>query len=140
MVQGQIHIGQCLGLYALGCVHHQHRAVTGRKAAGYLIVKVYMSRGVDKVENVFIPILCLIYGADSLGFDGDSTLPLQIHIVQHLLLHLPAGQQAGLLNDTVSQGGLAVVDMCYDTKISDFTLVNVGHIGSFLTFRFLTVY
>ena len=140
MVQGQIHIGQCLGLYALGCIHHQHRAVTGRKAAGYLIVKVYVSGGVDKVENVFIPILCLIYGADRLGFDGNPALPLQIHIVQYLFLHLPAGQQAGFLNDTVSQGGLAVVDVCYDTKISDFTLVNVGHIGSFLTFRFLTVY
>jgi len=32
-----VYIGQCLGLYALGGIHHQQSPLTGRQAAGNLV-------------------------------------------------------------------------------------------------------
>ncbi len=117
VIQCQIHIGQGLGFNALGRVHHQNSTVTGRQRAADLIIKVHMPRRVNQVKNVLLPILGLIYGAHGLGLDGDAPLPLQFHIIQHLGLHLPAGQKPGTLNDPVRQCGLAVVNMGHDAKI-----------------------
>ena len=39
-----------------------------------------------------------------LGKDRDAALTLQIHIVQHLILHLTLGQKACFLNNTVRKG------------------------------------
>ena len=124
VVQGQVHVGQSLGLDALGGVHYQDRAVAGRQASGHLVVKVNVSRSVDQVENILAAVLGLVNGAHGLRFDGDAALPLQVHIVENLFLHLPAGQKAGFLNNPVRQGGFAVVDMGDDTKVANFALVN----------------
>ena len=91
MIQRQIHIGQGLGLDTLGGIHHQYGPVTGRQASGYLIIKVHMPRGVNQIENVFLSVFSLINRTHRLGLDSDSPFSFQIHIVQHLRLHLPAG-------------------------------------------------
>ena len=124
MIQGQIGVGQGLGLNALGAVHHQDGAVTGRQGPGNLIVKVHMARGVDEVENILLAVLRLVDNAGGLGLDGDASLPLNIHIVQHLRLHFPLRQCAGQLNDPVRQGGLAVINVRNDAKISDSALID----------------
>ena len=103
VVQRQINIGQCLCLNALCRIHDENRTVAGRKAAGHLVIEVYMSWCIDQVECVFFPVICLINRADRLRFDRDATLSLQLHIVKHLLLHLPAGQKSCHLNDAVCQ-------------------------------------
>ena len=69
---------------------HQDGSVAGCQTAGNLIIKVYMSGSVDQVKNIFLPVLCLIYGTHCLRFDGNASLPLQVHVVQDLLLHLSA--------------------------------------------------
>ena len=66
MIQCQIYIGQRLGLNSLGCIHHQNGTVTGCKASGYLIVKVYMSGSVYQIKNILLPILCFINNTDGL--------------------------------------------------------------------------
>jgi len=83
-----------------------------------------MSWGVDQVKNIFFSIFCVIDGADSLGLDGNAALPLQIHVVQYLRLHLAAGQKAGHLDDAVCQSGFAVVNVGDDTEIADLALVH----------------
>ena len=103
VVQRQIDIGQCLCLNALCRIHDENRTVAGRKAAGHLVVEIHMSRCIDQVECVFFPVICPINRADCLRFDRDATLPLQLHIVKHLLLHLPAGQKSCHLDDAVCQ-------------------------------------
>ena len=90
MVQSQIDICQGLSLNALGCIHYQDGSIAGCQTAGNLIIKVYVSGSVDQVKNIFLPVLCLIYGTHCLRFDGNASLPLQIHVVQDLLLHLSA--------------------------------------------------
>ena len=84
-----------------------------------------MSRGVDKVQGVCLPVLGLIAEGDGPGLDGDAPLPLQIHVVQQLTLHLPLGDGAAGLQQPVRQSGLAVVNMGNDGKIPDFTLIHI---------------
>ena len=101
MIQCQINVGKCLCLYALRRIHHKDRSVTGCKASGYLVVKIHMTRCIDQVEDIFLSVVRLIDDTDCLGFDGNATLPLQIHIVQNLCLHLTAGQGSGSFYDTI---------------------------------------
>ena len=122
MVQGQVYIGQGLGLNPLGGIHHQHGPIAGRQGTADFIVKVHMSRGVNQVQNIFLPILRLIYGADCLGLDGNPPLPLQVHIVENLGLHLPACEKSRVFDDAVRQSGLAVIYMGNNAKIPDFAL------------------
>ena len=82
-----------------------------------------MSRGVDQIEHILFPVVRFVYRTDCLRFDRDTSFPLQIHIVQDLGLHLTACQKPCHLDDAVCQSRLAVVNMCNDTKISDFTLI-----------------
>ena len=127
MIQSQVHVRQRLRLDSLGSIHHQHRSVAGRQRPAHLIIKIHMTGRIDQVQDILLSILCLINGPHRLGLDGDSSFPLQIHIVQHLLLHLPAGEQSRFLDDPVRQRGFAVVNVGDNTKISDFALI-YGHV------------
>ena len=123
VLQGQIGVGQGLGLDALGGVHHQDGALTGRQRAGDLVVEVHMARGVDEVELILLPVLSPVIELDRPGLDGDAPLPLQVHVVQQLALHLPLGDGVALLDQPVGEGGFAMVDMGDDTEIADLALV-----------------
>ena len=76
VIQSQIHIGQSLCLDPLRRIHYKDSAVTGRQTSGYLIVKVHMSRSVDQIENILVPVLGLVHGADCLGLNSYTSLPL----------------------------------------------------------------
>ena len=82
MLHGQVGVGQGLGLDALGGVYDEHRAVAGGQGAGDLVVKVHMTRGVDKVQVIGLSVLRRIFQADGPGLDGNAPLPLQVHVVQ----------------------------------------------------------
>ena len=123
MIQGQVGIGQGLGLYPLGGVHHQHRPLAGGQGPGDLVIEVHMARGVDEVQGVDFPVLRLIKQVDGPGLDGDAPLTLQVHIVQELVFHFPLGDGVALLQQAVRQGGLAVVDVGDDGKIADVGLI-----------------
>ena len=62
VLQGQVGVGQGLGLHALGGVHHQDGALAGGQGAGDLIVEVHVARGVDEVEGIGLAVLGLIVG------------------------------------------------------------------------------
>ena len=123
MVQRQVHIRQRLRLHPLRRVHHEDRSVAGGKASGDFIVKVHMPRSIDEIEDILLPVVRLIHRPDCLGFDRDASLPLQVHVVQHLGLHLAAGQKPGHLDDPVCQGGFPVIDMRNNTKVPYLTLI-----------------
>ncbi len=127
MIQRQIYVRQRLGLDALRRIHHKDCAVTGCQTAAHLIVKIHMPGRVDQIEHILIAILGIVDNTHRLGLDRDTALPLQLHVVQHLRLHLPAGQQSRLFYDSVRQRRFTVIDMRYDTKIPDLTLVYGCH-------------
>ena len=118
MIDGQVKIGYRLGLYALGSVHHQKCSLAGGYGAGHLVGEVHVARSVDEVEDVFLTFI-IVHHLYRVALDGDAFLPLQIHGIQHLILHLPLRKGVGALQQTVRQSTLAMVDMGYYAKIPD---------------------
>ena len=74
---------------------------------------------VHQVEHIIPPVFGAVFQPHGLGLDGDPALTLQIHGVEHLLLHLALGKAAAHLDQTVRQRGLAVIDMGNDGEIAD---------------------
>ena len=125
-VNGQVGVGQGLGLHALAGIHHQHGPLAGGETPAHLIVKVHMARGVDKVQGIGFPIVGKIVQLDGGGLDGDAPLPLQIHGVKKLVGPLAAFHRVALVHQPVRQSGLAVVNVGDDGKIANSGLL--GHI------------
>ena len=134
MIQCQINIRQRLRLDTLCCIYDQNRPITGSKTSGNLIVKIDMPWCIDQVKNIFFSIISLINDSYSLRLDRDTSLSLKLHIIQHLRLHLTFCQCTRLLNNTVSQSGLAMVYMCNNAEITNFALVY--HSAKFLLMYF----
>src|SRR5260370_38620615 len=55
---------------------------------------------------------------DAFRFDSDAALALQVHRGEHLLVHLALAERAGHFQQTVSQRGLAVVNVRDDAEIA----------------------
>ena len=47
-----------------------------------------MTRCINEVKLIGLAIFCLIIKANSLGFNGDAALFLDIHIIEDLFFHL----------------------------------------------------
>lgn len=78
-----------------------------------------MPRGIDEVELVSLTIFSLVIQGDRLCLDGDATLALYIHRVEHLLLELAIGQAAADLDDAIREGRLAMIDVGDDREVTD---------------------
>ena len=89
VVQRQVGVGQRLRLHALGGVHHQQRALACRQAARDLVGKVHVAGRINQIQLVGFPIPRLVENPHGTGFDGDATLPLEVHVVEHLLAKFP---------------------------------------------------
>ena len=74
-----------------------------------------MSRGVDKIQFVGLAIV-LVFHLNGVTFYGDTTLFLQIHVVEHLAFRNLYG--IGEFQQTVGNSALTMVDMSNDTKVS----------------------
>ena len=76
-----------------------------------------MAGRVAQVELVSLAVLRGVHHADGVGLDGDAALPFQVHGVEDLGLHLARGERSGEFQQTVSQRGLAVVDVRDDRDV-----------------------
>ena len=77
-----------------------------------------MAGGVDQVQLVVDPFVMKIH-LDGVALDRDAAFPLQVHVVEHLVLHVLAGDGAGDLQQPVGQGALTMVDMGDNAEIAD---------------------
>ena len=126
VVDGQVGIGQRLRLHALAGVHHQQRALARGQRARDLVAEVHVARRVDQVELVGVAVLGLVHHAHGVRLDGDAALPLQVHIVQDLGLHLAPGHRAGQLQQPVAQRRLSVVDVGDNREVAKKACVHGG--------------
>ena len=78
-----------------------------------------MAGGVDQIEVVRLAILGGVLQRGGLRLDGDATLFLDVHRVQHARFHFTGGQPLTALDQLVGQRRLTVVDVRDDGKISD---------------------
>ena len=100
---------------AFGGVHQHQRAVHHVEDAFDLAAEIGVARGVDDVDAGVLP-----DHRGGLGQDGDAALALEIVGVHRALGHpLILAEGAGLLQQAVDQGGLAVVDMGDDGDVAE---------------------
>jgi hypothetical protein len=74
-------------------------------------VEVDVSRRIDQIQNIFFAVVRLVGQTHRRQLDRDAPFPLEIHLVEHLLLHLTRGQCACIFQDAVCERRLAVIDM-----------------------------
>ena len=113
VVYGLVEVGDGLGLDALGRIHHQQRTLAGSDGTGDFVAEVHVAGSVDKIEDV-----ALVLHLDCVALDSNALLALQIHIVQHLSLHIALAQRLRQFKQTVGKGGLTVIDVCDNAEIA----------------------
>lgn len=73
-----------------------------------------MSRSIDEIELDSLPLHT--YGSE---LDRDTSLTLEIHLIEGLRLHLTLLESTSDLHETISEGRLAMIDMSNDTEVAD---------------------
>ena len=73
-----------------------------------------MSRSIDEIELNSLPLHT--YWSE---LDSDTSLTLEIHLIEGLRLHLTLLKSTSDLHETISECRLAMIDMSDDTKIAD---------------------
>src|SRR5207248_11101346 len=63
------------------------------------------------VDLVGVAVVSLVEHADGLRLDRDPALALEIQLIEHLLDHVPWRDRARVLEETVGQRRLAVIDV-----------------------------
>ena len=67
---------------------------------------------------LFRSVLGLVPDRDRMRLDGDAAFPFKIHGIKDLLLGLPGGHCAGRVQEPVSEGRFAVIDMGDNREVS----------------------
>ena len=127
-LQRGVAVGHRLRFHALTGIHHQQRTFTSRKGAAHLVGEVHMPGRIDQIEVIGLAIERLVLERRRLGLDGDPALFLDVHRVQHLGFHLARLETATALDQAVGQGGLAMINVRNDRKISD-VIHQRGHLS-----------
>ncbi len=124
VLDGEVRVGERLRLDALRGIDQQQRPLAGCERPGHFVAEVDMPRGVDEVQDVLLTRLARVVQADRMRLDRDAALPLEIHRVEDLRLHLAWLQGAGQLEETIGQRRLAMVDVRDDREVADVALVH----------------
>jgi hypothetical protein len=78
-----------------------------------------VTRSIDKIEIEHLTGSACVWEQHGLAFDGNASLPFNIHVIKDLVAKLPVINQAGVLNQTVGQGGFAMIDVGNNAEISN---------------------
>ena len=108
-----------MSLDPLSGIDHQKRAFAASHGAGDLIAEIDVAGRIDEVELIGLAIGGAIEQAHGLSLDRDPPLPLQVHRVEHLFLHIAAAHRPGQLEEPVGERRLPVIDMRDDREVAD---------------------
>jgi hypothetical protein len=61
---------------------------------------------------------------DGVRLDGNASLPLEWHVIKHLVNHLSLGDSTCQFEEAIGESGFAVIDMRDNAEIAD-----VSHLG-----------
>jgi hypothetical protein len=103
----------------LRCINNEDSTFTCGERAGDFVGEINVSRCINKIERVRLPVLCVVLHLDGVQFYRDTAFLLQIHIVQHLVDNeIALCDRAGLFEQAVRERGLSVVNVSDDAEIS----------------------
>ena len=123
MVEREIGVRKRLRLYPLRRVYDEHSPLASRERTRYLIIEIDVSRRVDEVERVFLPVLRRIREPDGARLYRNAALALKLHVVQKLARHIALLYRAAQLDKAIGKCAFAVVDVRYYRKIPYFILI-----------------
>ncbi len=111
---------------ALGGVHQNDGAIDHVQDPFHLAAEIGVAGRVHDIDPDVAP-----DHRGALGQDGDAPLPLQVVAVERALgHHLMVAEGAGLAQELVDQGGLAMVDMGDDRDVANLHgCLNAGDIA-----------
>ena len=130
----EVEVGERLRLDALGGVDQKQHPFAGGERPRHLVGEIDVARRVDQVQGVAPAVLCAVGKRDDLALDRDPALPLDIHVVEDLVLEIAVLHDAGILDQPVGERRLSVVDMGDNAEISD-----IVHISLIIFRRLLTM-
>jgi hypothetical protein len=93
-------------------------ASTPWERARHLVREIDVARGVDHVELIALAVAGAVVERDALGLDGDTALALQVHGVEHLLLHLAVGESPAQLDEPIGERRFAVIYVRDDGEVT----------------------
>src|SRR3569623_1232000 len=76
-----------------------------------------MSWSIDQIQLVFLAVLRLVVHRYGVGLDRNAPLPLEVHRIEQLVLHLTRRDRSRAMQQPVAQGGLPMIDMGDDAEI-----------------------
>ena len=88
-------------------------------------VSVGPSGLLDALSGGLLSVPGAILHPHRLQLDRDAAFPLQVHLIQDLLVHLALRKCVRRLQQAVGERGLAVVDVSDDAEVSDVGLIHV---------------
>ena len=130
MLYRHIEVRYRLRLHALRSIHHKHGTFTGRYRTTDFITEVHVSRSIDQVEG--IPLMIHL---DGMALNRNTTFLLQVHVVEHLILHIPNIHRSGELQHTIGQGTFPVVYVRNNTKITYLIHIRLQRYTFFCTYK-----
>ena len=77
-----------------------------------------MPGGIDEVQLIFLSVLVNIRQVHRLALDRNAAFALDVHIIEDLVAELPVVDELRILDKTVGECRLSVVNMGYNAKIS----------------------
>ncbi|OIQ71451.1 hypothetical protein GALL_469320 [mine drainage metagenome] len=122
-VERGVAVGYRLRFDTLTRIDHQQGPLAGRERATHFVAEVDVPGCVDQIEVVDLTIASFVLQRSSLRLDRDATLALDIHRVENLRLHFTITEPPAALNQAISQGRLAVVDVSNDGEITNMVHV-----------------
>ena len=115
----EVRVRERLRLDSLRRIHDEHRALARLEAARDLVGEVHVTRRVDQVELVALPL-----NAHGLRLDRDPPLALELHRVEQLVAHVAVGDRVRQLENPVGERRLPVVDVGDDREVADAALLH----------------
>ena len=88
LLHRQVHIGDGLRLDALRGIDDQQRPFARAQAARNFVGEIHVAGRVDQVQLVGLAVLRLVKHRHRMRLDGDAALPLQVHRIEQLILHV----------------------------------------------------
>src|ERR1035441_4996489 len=128
ILQSQVKIRDSLGLNPLCSINYKQGTFAGGNGTGDLIREINMAWSINEIQDIMMPIQGIIH-LDSVALDGDAPFSFNIHVIKHLCLRIAGGNGLGKFQKSVSQGTLPMVNMCYNTKVTD-----IFHSGAKIAF------
>ena len=116
--EGEVEVRDGLCLNALCGVDDEQGSFARGDGSRNFVGEVHVTGGVDQVEDILLS-AALVFHLDGVALDRDALFAFQFHVVEYLRLQFALGYGVGRFQEAVGEGALAVVDVGYDTEISD---------------------